>query len=110
MSKLFFDHLIILEDLETEIKEVAESPEEKEELWQLIDEILHHRILGCILDSLPAEHHHNFLEMFHQSPHDERIIHFLNKKIEGDIEKLIEKEVADIKNELLADIKGKKNA
>jgi len=41
MSKLFFDHLIILEDLETEIKEVAESPEEKEELWQLIDEILH---------------------------------------------------------------------
>ena len=105
MSKLFFDHLIILEDLEAEIKEVAESPEEKEELWQLVDEILHHRILGCILDSLPAEHHHNFLEMFHQSPHDERIIHFLNKKIEGDIEGVIREEIKLLEKEILEEIK-----
>ena len=39
MSKLFFDHLIKLDEVEVEIKKVTKTQEEREELWQIVDEI-----------------------------------------------------------------------
>ena len=106
MSKIFYDHLIILTEVETEIKNVTESPEEKEELWKLVDDIIHHRVLGSILDALPRQHHEEFLTKFHEAPHDERHIEYLNEKIENGIEELISKEIKAIEIEIIAEIKG----
>lgn len=101
MSKLFYDHLIILSDLEVEIKKIAETADEREELWQIVDEIIHHRILGCMLGYLPEHHHHEFLEKFHQAPHDEILFDYLKEKIGKDVELFIEKEINNLENELL---------
>ena len=109
MSKVFYDHLIILEEVETEIKNVTETPEEKEELWKLIDEIVHHRILGSILDVLPREHHEEFLTKFHEAPHSEYLLSFLDERTEESIEEIIRKEIKNVEKELLLEIKGKKD-
>src|SRR3989344_7486906 len=93
MSKIFYDHLVIFEEVEREIKNVTELAEEREELWHLIDEIIHHRVLGCILDVLPRKDHEEFLLSFHASPYSDTHIVYLNKKIQGNIEETIKKEI-----------------
>lgn len=109
MSKIFFDHLIILEDVETEIKSIAESSEEKEELWKLVDDIVQHRIIISILDQLPIEYHEEFLNRFHESPHHEKHLHYLNDKIEGEIVDVITGEIKLLEKELLREIKTLKS-
>ena len=108
MSHLFYDHVIVIEDLEEVVKS-HEEPEEREELHRLVDEMIHHRVLGCILDQLPRRHHEEFLEKFHASPYDDSLINYLQEKTpkEVDIEKKIREEVAKLKKELLAELKKK---
>jgi hypothetical protein len=106
MSKLFFDHLLELEKVDRQIKKVAKTKEEREELWLLVDEIIHHKAIGCILDKLPKENHKEFLEMFHSSPHDEELLFgYLKGKVGENIEEIIKQELGDFAFELLNDIK-----
>lgn len=107
MSKLFFDQLIVLDDVESEIKKVAKSPEEREELWHLVDEMVHHKVLGCILDRLPRGSHEEFLDKFQTAPYDEGLIGYLKEKIGENIEELIKGEVGGLAYELLEEIRGK---
>lgn len=105
MSKLFFDHLIELKQIDKKIKQVAKTSTEREELWGLIDEIVHHKVMGCILDKLPHEHHEEFLQMFHKSPHDtELIFEYLRIKVGTDVEELIKKEIERLTSDLIADL------
>lgn len=107
MSKIFYDHLLDLEKLDKKIKEVASSQEEREEIWGLVDEIIHHRALGCILDRLSPEHHPEFLEMFHDHPHDEDLLFsYLEEKIDKNIRELLRIEMGDLAIELLEDTKN----
>lgn len=101
MSKLFYDHLIALEDVEEEIKNVAETEEERHELWHIVDEIIHHRMLEFFLDHLEEHYHDEFLHNFHEAPHDELHLHFLNENIEGEIEEMIRDEVKNLGSEIL---------
>ena len=105
MSKLFYDHLIILTEVETEIKSMAETEEERHELWQIVDEILHHRILHLFLDKLPEMHHDEFLHRFHKSPHDENLLGFLNERIEESVEDLVKEEMELLTSEILREIR-----
>lgn len=107
MSILFYDHLIVLEGLDRKLKKLVTSNDELQEIWKTVEELIHHRVLGCILDNLPSHHHTEFLEKFHESPADIKILHFLQKKIDKDVEKIIKKEVKLLKKEILADIKKK---
>lgn len=104
MSKVFYDNLIILEEVESHIKDSAKTQEEREELWKIVDEIVHHRVLHCLLDHLPHNHHEDFLEKFHECPYDEALLDFLNEKIEGDVEKVIKKEIKGLEKEILEEI------
>ncbi len=106
MSKLFFDHLLDLKEVDKQIKKVAKTPEEREELWGLIDEIVHHKVMGCVLDNLPREHHEEFLGIFDASPHDEDLLFtYLRKKVGDNIESLIKQEIGGLASELLEEIK-----
>ncbi len=107
MSHIFYDHLIVLDDLEKEIKNVAETPEEKEELWKIVDETIHHRVLGCILDQLPKESHTEFLEKFHKAPYDENLMGYLKAKVGENIEEVIKQEIGSLAYELLNEIRVK---
>jgi len=108
MSKLFFDHLIDLKEVDSLIKKTAKTKEEREELWMLVDEIVHHKVFGCILDKLPRDNHEEFLEMFHKAPHDEELLFgYLRTKVNGDVEELIKKEIDNLSSELLDEITKK---
>ena len=104
MTKIFYDHLISLDKVEKVIKKVAQSSEEREELWQTVDEIVHHRVLGCIFDNLPEVHHQEFLEKFHAAPHEDSLLDYLKDKIGENIEGLIRQEIGNLTYEILEDI------
>lgn len=102
MSKMYFDHLLKLEKVDKEIKKVAKTKEEREELWALVDEIIHHKVMGCVLDKLPRDSHEEFLDIFERSPHDEQVIFdYLKKKVGDNIEEILEQELGGITKELL---------
>jgi hypothetical protein len=101
MSKIFYDHLIDLEKVEKHIKKVAKTPEEKEEFYRLIDEIVHHKVLGCILEKLPNEHHEEFLTKLADRPHDEDLLQYLKTRVSVDIEDFIKQEIHLLAVELL---------
>ncbi len=108
MSKLFFDHLIILEEVDSEIKKIATSTEEKEEMWLLVDEMVHHKAFDSILSKLPRDNHEEFLELFHSGPHDEIVIfNYLKNKIGQNIEELLKAEFGEFTYEILKELKGK---
>lgn len=107
MSKIFYDHLIALDDIDKEIKTVAETPEERYELWQIVDETIHHRVLGCILDNLPKAHHEEFLYRFHEAPYDEGLMGYLKEKIGENVEELIREEIGNLAFELLNELRVK---
>lgn len=106
--KIFYDHLLILNEVDQEIKTKAKTHEEREELWGLVDEIIHHKLMGCVLDKLPRQHHPEFLDKFHQAPHDTCLFEFLTEKIGEDIEEFLKAEVSKLKTEILHEIRGNK--
>ncbi len=105
MSKIFYDHLIDLSAVEKEIKKNVTDPEERAEIYKLVDEIVHHRIVGCILDELPKAHHNEFLTKLSNHPHDENLFTYLKEKLSIDIEQFIRREMYDVGSELLQLIK-----
>ncbi len=107
MSKLFFDHLIVFEEIEAEIDKSTKTPEEREELWGIVDEIVSHRVMGVILGKLPKKHHEDFLDRFHKAPGDIELLGYLKEKVGENIEELIKAEIGDLAYELLEEIKGK---
>lgn len=105
MSKIFWDNLLSLEDIEKEIKNVAETSEEKEELWGIVDEIIHHKVMGCILDKLPPRYHEEFLGKFHEAPYDETLLDYLKEKIGKNFKELLKQELGGLIYEILEEIK-----
>lgn len=104
MSKVFYDNLTSLKELETEINLIAESKEEKEELWNLVDELIHQRVLNSLLDELNVEHHEGLVLRLHNSPHDEGIWEYLKDKLSFDAKEFIRKEIVAIGYEILDDL------
>lgn len=105
MSKLFFDHLIELKEIDIQIKKISEIQEEREELWGLVDEMVHHKVMDCILDKLPKNHHEEFLDLFRKSPHDgDLLFNYLKKQIGENIESLIKQEIGGLSADILKDI------
>lgn len=106
MSKLFYDHLLNLRELDSIIKGMATTHTEREELWQKIDEIIHHKVLECILENLPQHHHEEFLVILHRSPHDETVIFgYLKEKIGPHIEGMVRHTLGSLNEELSAEMK-----
>ena len=107
MSKIFFDSLLELTSLDNEIKKIAKNQDEKEELWKIIDEIIHHKVLDSILSKLPKESHEEFLGILHTHPHDESLIFgYLASKIDTNIKEILKLELGDLAFELLEETKN----
>jgi hypothetical protein len=107
MSKLFYDHLISLTEVEIEIKKSASSKEEREELWMLVDEIINHKVIEKVLDKLPRENHEEFLELFHKAPHDDELIFgYLKTKAGENIESDLKQDLENLGKDLLKEIKS----
>jgi len=107
MSKVYYDYLIVLDDVDKYIKDVAETEGERHELWQIVDEIVHHKVLECVLDNLPKEYHEEFLNKFEEAPHDLSLMDYLKEKISDNIEELIKQEIGGLATELLEELQAK---
>gem|GEM_PF-483548 len=101
MSRLFYDHLINLSKIEKLIKKHVKDSEARYEIYRLIDEIIHHRVIGCILDRLPKHHHKDFLNHVHKKPHDTGVLDYLKERLAEDVEEFIRQEIYLLGNELL---------
>ena len=105
MSKVFYDHLVIREEIDFELNRHALDPQEREELVEIIDQTLHHHILHTILKSLPSDKHSEFVSKFQAAPHDESLLAYLKTHAHPEIEAAIKKQAAKVKREILAEIK-----
>lgn len=104
MSKIFYDHLVVREEIVAELDKHKISIEEREELVQLVDENLHHHVLDTILSNLSKEKHEEFLVKFHNTPFDIGLLDYLKVEID-DIEEKIKEVAKKVKKELLSEIK-----
>ncbi|MEK7521814.1 MAG: hypothetical protein AAB599_03380 [Patescibacteria group bacterium] len=107
MSKVWYDHLIILEEVEIELGKLELDREEKRELEHLIEEMTHHRVMDRVLTHLPKQHHKEYLKRFANSPHDPGLIHYLNERIEESVEEHVKDEMKKLKKEILSDLRKK---
>lgn len=107
MAKIFYDHLVVIEELYTEIDSL--DTKSRREVLDLMDETIHHHILDTILTHLPKEHHEVFLEKFHKEPHNPELLIFLKQYAVVDIEAAIQKKAKKVKKDLLLAIKKSKH-
>lgn len=101
MSKLFYDHLVDFSELEKLVKKHVKDADARYEIYHLVDEIAHHRVVGCILDKLPAHHHKEFLDHVAEHPHDHSILEYLRERVSEDVEEFIRHEIYALGTELL---------
>lgn len=97
--------LINLTKLEKIIKKSSASAEEKEELWKIVDEIVHHKVVGCILDNLDKKHHQEFFNRFTKFSLNQEMINFLEEKADKEISSKIKKTIKDLEIEILKEFK-----
>lgn len=102
MRSTFYDNLITTAPIMAEIKDEL-SHLEQEEIHEMIEDILHHRIMEVILLDLPLEHHENFLLKFHQNPTDPDLF-FMLKKHSPKIEEKIQEVVLIVHEEIKLDL------
>lgn len=98
MSKLFYDHLIIIE-------EIIGAVGNDKKLLGVIDETLQNEILDAIFTYLPKEHHGEFLKRFHAAPHDAALMTFLNEHASVNMELVILDRANKTKRKLLKIVK-----
>lgn len=105
MATLFYDHLLIMEEMVIILDAYGLPNEERKKLLSLIDETLHHHILDEILNNLPKEFHTEFLDKYSQYPHDQSLLTYLKEKTPGNIEKKMLQRANTIKKQLKQHIK-----
>jgi|SRR5581483_8348827 len=94
-----------LEKLEKIIKQSSANSDEKEELWTVVQEIVHHRIIGCILDNLDKSHHEAFMSKYLDKKNiDEEIISFLEEKEGKEITHKLHNTIQEIEEEILKEL------
>jgi len=101
MSKLFYDHLVDLSELEKLVKKHVKDADSRQEIYNLVDEIVHHRVVGCILERLPEHHHKEFLDHVAGRPHDHSILEYVRERVSEDVEEFIRHEIYVLGTELL---------
>jgi hypothetical protein len=94
-----------MHELETLVKKHIKKESDRIAIYNQIDEIVHHRVIGCILDRLPKEHHKEFLTKLTETPHDRSLLAYLVERIGTDVEEFIRAEAYLLGHELLELIK-----
>ncbi len=105
MSKLFYDHLIVIEEVVAVLDEHNVTPKEKEKILRLVDEMLEHEILDAIFTYLPREKHEAFLKKFHAAPYDTALLTYLKDNAAVNIELAILDRANKTKRKFLAEVK-----
>lgn len=103
MKKKFYDHIVTLEEIHTELDTLSLSEDEKHHLKLLAHSTVHQVVLDTVLSELPEEKKHTFLSHVEESDH-QTLWNFLTGNIH-DVEAKISQAAESIKKELLKDVK-----
>lgn len=106
MAKLFYDHLIIIEEVISVLDSYNLSSIEREQILDLIDQTMQQEILATVLSNIPKQHHELFLSYLHVAPQDKKIIEFVREKGGDNIEKQILKTANRVKKKILKEIRS----
>lgn len=106
--KTFYHHLTFIDDILTELDGYHMDRLDREEIVELVHQIMLHHSLNVILNHLPRQHHETFLEAFKADPTDERHWELLRAEIKEDIEAAIKSQAEKIKKEILLEVKRSK--
>lgn len=104
MSKLFYDHLIVIEEIVAVLDEHKLKARDRAKILELMDATLQHEILDAILTYLPREKHEEFLEKFHRTPHDAGLVQYLKDNSAVNIELAILDRANKTKRKLLKEL------
>lgn len=102
MRSIFYDNLINTDELMARVSQDLHHLEQ-EALHEILEEIIHHRILEAILDEIPKAHHENFLLRFQADPNDLELFTFIkfhSPEIESKINQTALAVIEEIKSEL----------
>lgn len=102
-KKPFYHQWIRIEKVYMEVKKVGLSEGEEKEIWDLLEETIHTRVLDAVLEKLPEVKHEEFLEKFRQKPDDTALLNYLRAEID-DIENHLDKTFQELETEILKDI------
>ncbi len=102
MKKQFYSHIVEVDSIEIALHDLDLSPEERQELTNIMESSIHHVVLDTILSELNSYDKKLFLHHLLSDKHDE-VWELLNKKVEN-IEDKIKKAVTDLKEHLHEDI------
>ena len=105
MTKIFYDHLVLIDEIFVEIETLEMSKAEKQTAKKLVDDLVHQRMLILILDLLPKAAHNELLVRFHRVPFDITLFQFLDEKSNLDIKREIVKLAQELKLEIKQDLK-----
>lgn len=100
----FYSHLINLSDLKKQLGVLKLNAEELEDIHTIIDDIFDHHIIDSLLDILPSTHHEEFISLHNDSPHDRKLLDFLQDKTTTDAEIKIITTAEIIKKEIILDV------
>ncbi len=92
--------------MEKGINKIAKSSAEKEELWDLVDGLIHQRVLTVLLDKMDEEHHEEFIVRLYDAPHDEGIWEYLKEKLSVDVVEIVKQEIAMVGAEVMRELKS----
>lgn len=104
MSKIFYDHLIVREEIISELDLHELDSDVRNELEGLIDEILNHNVLNLILNHLPKDNHQEFIDRFVSNPSDETLLVFVEERVPVDIRSQIKNHSSKVKDEIKNEI------
>jgi len=93
MSRVFYDKLIKLEKVEEYINRVAETNEQKQEMWGIVDSMIHYKMMDLILQKLQQDLHEDFIQEFTKKPHDKEHFTYLAKHVGEDIRTFLKLEM-----------------
>lgn len=100
MAKLFYDHLVLIEEIWTEVDIITIPDHEKKQAKKMVDEYVQQKVITYILDILPMSLHEEFLQKVYATPHDIKHLKFLEEKLDRDIQSDLVKLGADLKKEI----------
>lgn len=89
MSLLFYDHWLNFDKLERRVRKVIGKNDDFDEICQIIDEIIQHRIIISILKVLPKEHHRDFATLLAKNPASDEVLDFLKARMKEDVMKVV---------------------
>lgn len=100
MNKLFYSHLVDLQDLEKLLSHESVDENDRTTLLATAHETIHIEVVHFILNNIPHHERHMFLKYVETKPHDDGLWVYVNKSID-DAESKLTRLITQVKQDFI---------